>query len=158
MEIFSLTPSLRLGQALGALVRLAYQPGRAVRAMDFARAMILGAVERDQHAPAEPTETVQSAVALREVIDRLPERRMQQCRVGGIEHVANVVVAGDLGHAEQAGAVRAPEACLELALMRQKRRTLHEEHRKRRHTDVGNIVRGVLSPPLVRKLIQTTAQ
>lgn len=147
-----------LGLALAALVRLASQPGRAARATDFARAMVLRAVERDQHAPAEPAEHVQSAAVLRELIHRIGERRMQQRGVGGIEHVADVVIAWDLRHAEQAGAVRAPMACLELALMRKERGTLHEEHRKRCHADIGDIVSNVQSPPLVRKPIQTVVQ
>ncbi|MFL5289534.1 MAG: hypothetical protein ACJ8AW_53395, partial [Rhodopila sp.] len=73
----------------------------------------------DQHAPVEPAEHLQAAVEAPDLIDRRREHRMQQIRRGRIEHVADVIVTGDFGEAEQAGGVGVPMASLELALMRQ---------------------------------------
>ena len=84
---------------------LAAQPGRAVRAADAARTIILCAVERDQHPPADPAEAVRAAVDPAKLPDRLREHRAQQRRFGRVQHVADVVVAGNSGDAEQAGAV-----------------------------------------------------
>jgi len=44
---------------------------------------------------------------------------MQQRRRGRVKHIANVVVGGDFGDAEQAGAIGAAMPFLELPLMRQ---------------------------------------
>src|SRR3954466_895383 len=109
-------------------------------AMDLARALILGAVERDQHAPAEPAEHVQTAIDLPDLVDRRRKYRVQQIRRGRIEHVADVVVTGDLGDAEQGGGIGGRLPRLELALMRQKGRALREEDRERRHADVAHEV------------------
>ena len=84
--------------------------------------MILGAVQRDQHAPIEPAEHVEAAVDLPELLDGLGKHRTQQRRRGRIEHVADVVVGGDFGDTEKAGAVGAAVAFLKLALMCQERR------------------------------------
>src|SRR4051812_10755145 len=81
--------------------------------------MILGAVERDQHALAKPAEHVKATIDLTDLIDGGREYRVQQIRRGRVEHVADVIVAGDPGDAEQTGAVGIPMAGLELALMRQ---------------------------------------
>jgi heptaprenylglyceryl phosphate synthase len=90
--------------------------------------MILGAVEREQHAPAEPAEHVQTATGLPELIDGGGKHRVQQSRRGRVEHVADVIVTGDRGDAEQAVAIGVAMAGLELALMRQEGRALQEEH------------------------------
>jgi hypothetical protein len=52
------------------------------------------------------------------------------------QHLADVVVAGDGGHAEQTLAVRAALPLRQGALMRQEGRTAHEEERERRQADV----------------------
>jgi len=48
--------------------------------MDVARTMILRAVERDQHAPAEPAEHIKPAVDPLKLADGFGEHRMQQGR------------------------------------------------------------------------------
>jgi hypothetical protein len=137
---------------------VASEPGRAIRAMDLPRAIILGAVERDQHVPAEPTEHVKPAIDLPELLDGFGKYRMQKCWRGRVEHGADVVVGGDFGDAEQAGAVGAAMAFLEVPLMRQKRRALHEKHREGRHADVGHGIGRVRAETLVRKPVQTASQ
>ena len=72
-------------------------------------------------------------------------------RCGRIEHVADVVVGGDFGDTEEAGAVGAAVALLKLALMRQKRRALHEEHREGCHADVAHAIGRVHAAALVRE-------
>src|SRR3954454_11888077 len=72
-----------------------------MRAMDLARAMIFGAVERDQHVPVEPAEQVETTIDLPDLIERRGEHRVQQSRRGRVEHVTDVIVTGDPGEAEQ---------------------------------------------------------
>ena len=112
------------------------EPGRAVQALDLPRTIILRAVERDQHVPVEAAEHVKAAIDLLKLIDSFGEYRMQQRRGGRVEHVPDVIVGGDFGDAEQAGAVGAAVVFLELPLMGQERRALHEKHREHRHSDV----------------------
>ena len=75
--------------------------------------MVLGAVKRDQHVSAEAAEHVEAAADPLELVDGCGEHRQQQRRGGWVEQVANVIVAGDFGDAEQAGAVGAAMALLE---------------------------------------------
>ena len=137
---------------------LAPPPGRAVRTMDLARAMILRAVERDQHMPTETAEDIQPALEPPELLDHVGEHRMQQRRRRRVQHVPDMVVARDLRDPEQRRAVRPPMAQIELTLMRQKRRALHEKHRKRRHAEIGHRIARVQAPALVRKSGQARAQ
>jgi len=140
------------------LPAVASDPGRAVRAMNLPRTMILRAVERNQHAPIKAAEHVEAAVDPLKLGDGFREGRMQQRRGDRVEYVADVVVAGDFGDAEQAGAVGAAMRFLKLALMRQERRALHEKHREGRHSDVAHAVGRVDAPALVRKPVQAASQ
>jgi hypothetical protein len=119
-----------LGAAIGALAR------RAPRAMDLARAMVFGAIQRDQGLPAEALERGEHARRL----DCLGEQPVKGRRWGAIQHLADVVVAGDGGDAEQGLAVRAPLPLRQDALMRQERRAAHEEERERKQADVRHRV------------------
>ena len=136
---------------------LAAEAGRALRAMDLARAVIRRAVERDQHTPVEPAEHVEATIDVPELIEGRGKHRMQQHRRGRIEHIADVVVTGDLGEAEQAGGVGVPMAGLELALMRQEGRALQEEHRERRHADVAHRIARIGAVALIGKPLQAVA-
>jgi hypothetical protein len=64
-----------------------------------------------------------------------------------------MVVAGNAGHAQQRLAIgpALPDTLAKLALMRQERRALHEEHRKGRHPNVGHRQTLVQPAPLVRQ-------
>ena len=79
---------------------VAAQPFRALRAVDFVGAEILGSVEGDQHVPIEPAKGVEAASVIQFVDDR-GEHRVQQLRLGRIQHGADVVVGGDPGQLEQ---------------------------------------------------------
>jgi hypothetical protein len=95
---------------------------------------------------------------LPELLDGFGEHRTQQRRRSRIAHVADVVVGGDFGDTEKAGAVGAAVPFLELALMRQERRTLHEEQRDGRHADVADAVGRVHAAALVREPLQAPSQ
>ena len=83
---------------------------------------------------------------------------MQQRRVGWVQHIADMVVARDLADPEETFAVRAPVARLQVPLIRQERGALHEEHRERRHGDIGDRIGGVHAPALVGEPLEALAQ
>ena len=131
---------------------------RAVGAIELLRAEVLGAVERDQHVAfgllasgkTEPLERVEPAAGL----DRgqsVRKHRIQGLRRHRIEPRADMVLGRDLVHPEQRLAVRRAAAPLQRGLMRQERRTLHEEHPERAHPDVGHRIRRVVTLPPVRQ-------
>ncbi len=120
--------------------------------------MILRAIERDQHAPIEPAEHVEAAVNQPKLIEGFSEHRVQQGRRGWVEHVTDVIVGGNFGDAEQAAAVGAAMTRLEVALMGQKRRALHEKHREGRHSDVTHAIGRVQAKTLVGKPVQAASQ
>jgi hypothetical protein len=76
------------------------------------------------------------------------ETGLQQRGVRLVEKIADVIVGGNTADAEQGLAVGAAMAFLEAALIGQKRRALHEEHRERRKTEIGG--RNVAGPPLAQ--------
>ena len=61
-----------------------------------------------------------------------------------------MVVARDAGEPEQGVRVGPRAALGQRALVRQERRRLHEEHRQRRHADVGHRVAPVAAPARIR--------
>jgi hypothetical protein len=137
MEVF--------GRATTALAR------RAAGTMQLRRAEIFGAVERDQHVMPQPTEGGEPVPALQD-FDRMRKQRLEGLRPYRVQHISNMVVARNLRHRKQRLAVRAamPVPVRQMPLMCQERRALHEEHRKRRHADIGHDVMAVLTAPLVR--------
>jgi hypothetical protein len=92
------------------------------------------------------------------LLDDRSEGRVQQRRAGRIQYGADVAVGGDPGYLEQALAVRSSMPFLELTLMREKGRALHEEDRERRHADVGHRIDGVLPPARVREALEASAK
>jgi len=119
-----------LGAAVGALAR------QAPRAMDLARAMVFGAIQRDQGPSAQALERGEHPRRL----DCLDEQPIEGRRRGAIQYLADVIVAGDGGDAEQGLAVRAALSLRQDALMRQERRAAHEEQRERRQADIRHRV------------------
>ena len=73
-------------------------------------------------------------------------------------HIADAVIAGYPGHPEQALAVRAPMPLFHPPLVCQKRRALHEKHRKREHAEIRHAILAVSAPAAVRKRLQTCPQ
>ena len=138
MEIF--------GRAAAALAR------RAARTMQLGGAVIFGAVERDQHVIAQPAEGREPAASLQH-FEPAGKQRMEALRFHRVQHIPNMVVARNPLHPKQRLAVRAtmPVPVRQMPLMGQERRALHEEHRKRRHADIGHEVLNVFPAPLVRQ-------
>ena len=111
-------------------------PRRALRTVDLARAEVLAAVQRDQHMSAQALEAGQRPGCLHGAHEQCIERR----RRDAVQHQADVVVRGDRGDAEQGLTVRSALSALQGSLMRQERRTSHEEQGERRKTDIGHRV------------------
>jgi len=97
-----------------------------MRAAELLRAEILGAVPGDQGSLAKPAKGRPQRRRGEHLLHAL-ETGLQQRRISGIEHVADVIVGRDFLDPEQSLAVRAPLALLQGALERQKRRVLHEK-------------------------------
>ncbi len=116
--------------------------------MQFGRAVILGAVQRDQHVAVEDTQLVERA-GLLQFGERVGEGRVELRRLDRIEHGADLIVAGDPIHPEQGLAVGAALTRRQMPLMRQKGRALHEERGERGHAEIGHGVGRVLPLPLV---------
>ena len=91
-------------------------------------------------------------------VDDRGEYRLQQLRLGRVEHGADVVVGGDPGQLEQCLAVGSSMTLLELALMRQERRALHKEDRECHHGDVRHRIGGVLPPTPVWEALEALAE
>ena len=99
----------------------------AVRAAEFLRGEIFGAIERNQHTSVEPSEKPQTP-ALLQHIERRAKQGKKCCRFDRIEHVADMIVGRDFVHAEQARAVRFAAPRFQRPLVAEERRALREEH------------------------------
>ena len=126
--------------------------------MDGLGTEIFGAIEGDQHMIAKAMEARQTARPAFQRPQRLGERRIKQGRLCRIQHVANVIVAGDFGDRKQALAIRAPVPMLQPPLMCQERRALHKERREGCHPDVAHPIARIHPATLVRKPVQASAQ
>src|SRR5277367_5962246 len=111
-------------------------PRRALAAVDFARAEILAAIQRDEHPFAQALEACQRPGLL----DGSHEQPVERRRGGTVQHQADVVVRGDRRDAEQGLAVRPALAALPCPLVLQEGGATHEEQRERRQADVGHAV------------------
>ena len=132
-----------LGAAVGALA------GRAVVAADLARPEELGAVQGDQRAAVQAAHGREAAARV-EIPGEGVELVVEVRRRHAVEQLPDVVVARDARQAEQRVRVRARAALGQRALVRQERRRLHEEHRQRRHADVGHGVAPVAAAAGIR--------
>src|SRR4029077_6473853 len=130
---------------------------QAMWTAELLRAEILGAVPGDQDSVAKPGEVLAQRCRREQLLHAL-ETRLQQRRIGGVEHVADVIVGGDFPDSEQGLAVRAPMAFLQSALEREKRGALHEKQRKRRKSEVRYRDVAAASLPGVRKACAHHAQ
>jgi hypothetical protein len=119
--------------------------------------MELRSVQRNQYAPIQVAHGVQPA-ALVQFGHEIGEHGMKHLWFDGIEFRANLTVPGDLAHPEQGLTVRSALAGLQMSLMRQKRRALHEERRERREHEIRHVVSRVPATPLVGQRPAATAQ
>ena len=95
---------------------------------------MLGSIQRDQHPPAQTPEGVEHALRG----DRFEEQWIERRGRRAVQHLANMGVSRNGGHAEQGLAVRPAMPLGQCALMAEERRASHEEHRERREPDVGH--------------------
>ena len=86
------------------------------------------------------------------------EHRVEQGRFDRVEHGADLAVAGDLAHAEQCLAVRSAVTRLQMPLVCQKGRALHEERGERGQREIGHGVGRVPALPLVGQGLAAAAQ
>jgi len=128
----------------------ALRNGRTAQAMHLGGAVVFGAVEGNQHVIAQTPERRQAIAGFKRP-DRGVEHGLESAGRYRVEHCADVVVARDFGHLEQRLAVRAAAAFEQPALLREKRRALHEENRKRCHADIGHGVMDIAPASLVRQ-------
>jgi len=138
------------------LVLAAFAVG-TVHAMDLVRAMEFGAVQRDQYVPIQVTHGVKAATLV-QFSDNVSKHRMEPVRLDRVELGSYLAIAGNFAHPEQRLAVRPALAGLQMTLMRQERRALHEERRERRQAEIRHVVGRVLAPPLVRQRPAATTQ
>ena len=92
-----------------------------------------------------------------EALQQLLVQGLQGLRGLRIEQVANLVVAGDLMHAEQGLRIVVSMGLVHAPLKLQKRGALHEKDRKRAQPRICHAVVHVLAPPTIGQLGQRLA-
>ena len=132
------------------LARVAAGSSAAQLAMHLGRAMKLSAVQRDQASPAQPAKRLQSSRLLSQHRQCRVKHTVERLRRNPVQALANVVVAWNPSDSEQRCRT-AVAAFSHSPLVRQKRRRLHEEHRKGRH---GNVAEAILRVPAAARILQ----
>ena len=117
-----------------------------------------GAVEQNQAAPRKWLKQLRQCLLLLKLAQHEVEGRIQVARIDSVQRLADVVVAGQLADAEKRPAGVAVAGFLELSLVIEKRRRLHEEHRECGHRDVVKAVLGVGAVARVGQLPAQMAQ
>ena len=125
--------------------------------MDLVRTVEFGAIQRDQDLTIKAAHGIEAAALLKLGQD-IGEHRVKHGRFDSIELGADLTVAWDLAHAKQCFAVRPALAGLQMALVREKRRALHEERRKRAEREIGHGIGRVPALPPVRQNLAAAAQ
>jgi hypothetical protein len=138
------------------LVLAAFAMG-TVRTTDLVRAVVLGAVPCDQHLAIEDPHGIQPATLLQLGHD-IGKHRVEQGWFDRVEHGANLAFPGDLADAEQRLAIRAAVSGLQMPLVCQEGRALHEERSKGGESEVGHGIGRVFATPAVRQGLAVTAQ
>ena len=142
---------IALDLAVGALAR------QAMRAAELLRTEIFRSIPGDQGPSAKPAKSL-AHWRLGEQLLEARETGLQQRRVRRVQHVADIIVGGNLLDPEQRLAVRTTVPFLQCALKRQEGRTLHEKHREGGEAKISH--RNIASTPLpgVRKRRTNSAQ
>ena len=125
---------------------------RAIAARQLVRGEVLRSIHRDQRMAAQAGQRRQRARPLHRRQNFI-EQPVEARRFDVVEHRSNVIVGGNALYSQQGLAIRAPvsDPFANLALVRQKRRTLHQERRKPRQPDVPHRELRVPPLPLVRQ-------
>jgi hypothetical protein len=106
------------------LVLAAFTMG-TVRTMDLVGAVEFRSIQRDQRMPIQAAHGVQAAARSKLGHD-IGEHGMEHGWFDGVELGANLAVAGDFADTKHCLAVRTDLVGLQMALMSQKRRGLHD--------------------------------
>jgi hypothetical protein len=119
--------------------------------------MIFGAVQRDQRVPTQAAHGVQTA-GLFQFGDDVGEHGVKMRWLDRVEHIADMIVAGALVDTEQRLAVRATLGGLQISLMRQEGRALHEEGGEGGEGEIRHRIGRVLPAPRIGQGLAITAQ
>jgi hypothetical protein len=126
--------------------------GRAIAARQLVRGEVLSSIHRDQRVAAQAGQRRQDVGPLNRG-QNIIEQSVKARRFDVVEHGPDVIVGGNALHSQRGLAIRAPvsDAFANLTLVRQKRRTLHQERRKSCQPDVPHRELRVPPLPLVRQ-------
>jgi hypothetical protein len=133
-------------------------PRRAVLAVKFVRAKIFSSIKGDQDTAVKAVKRLKEAGALLQTATNGAEyweKQRWRCR---IQHLPDLIVFGDLGHAEKALAVRTPVPLLNPPLMGEKRRALHKKRGERRHAEIHHPVLSVRARAVIRERVHALSQ
>ena len=130
---------------------------RAVGAVNFIGAVVFRAVQGYQQVLVQTAHGFGAAGFAKDGHD-IVEHGVEVGRLNRIQLGAHLAVTGDLGHAEQCLAVRTALRGLQMALVRQERRALHEERGEGGNDEIGHAVRRVLPGQRVGQGLAVAAQ
>src|SRR5271170_5181752 len=126
--------------------------GRAVPTRQLVRGEVLRSIHCNQRMAAQAGQRRQDVGPLNRSQNFI-EHSVKARRFDVVEYGSDVIVARNALHSQQGLAIRAPvsDPFANLTLVRQKRRTLHQERRKPRQPDVPHRELRVPPLPLVRQ-------
>ena len=125
--------------------------------MNLLGRVVPGSIQRDECGVVDPAPRLEEAMLAQRLVD-LIIHRIERLGLDGIEHVANLVVAGDLCDLKEAGGVVLSLRLLHGLLMGQKGGALGEEHREGAQTKILHVIGEVLARTAVWQSRQHTAQ
>lgn len=138
------------------LAALMFEVGTA-RAVDLLRGMIPGAVQGDERRVVDTAQSLQNPRCAQGVVDPIIHR-IEGLGRDGVEHLANLIVAGDRLEVEETLGVVMTPRLLHRLLIRQEGGRLSEEDREAAQTKVGHRIGDVLAPAPVGQSGEHLAQ
>ena len=128
---------------VGDLARLMFEV-RTLWAMNLLGGEIPGAVQGNQGGSMDGTKALEDFVFAERLVNAVIHR-IERFRRDGVQHVPDLIVAGDGLDLEEALRVVVAPGGLHGLLMGQERRRLSEEHRKGPQAKVGHAIGGVVN-------------
>jgi len=125
--------------------------------MDLLRGMIPGAIQSNERRVVDAAESLQDPRCTQGVVDPIIHR-IEGLGRDRVEHLADLIVAGDLLEVEETLGVVMTPGLLHRLLMRQEGGRLGEEDREGAQTKVGHRIGGVLAPAPVGQSGEHLAQ
>jgi hypothetical protein len=130
---------------------------RATRPVDLRRRTVTGAVQRDERGLVDPAKVPQQSL-VPQGIQNLVEERMQRLRRDRIQHLSDLIIAGDRGDAEEALGVIAATRFAHRLLVGEEGRRLGEEHREGAQPEILHRVGAVGTRTAIRQFGQCLAE